>query len=196
MKPRWIPSRFVVDSSPRASPRFLQSHHEKGHERAGWWWRPAQPAKDNGVKLVDGEGNVLGERYEGACEALCNATTAKELHDALDTFEEAIVEDQGNNVAEVKEEEEEKDDDDGDERRFWNRRRSCCIFQPRRESSEHDSWRKRKKAQKYSETTASRFAIEASSQQPMLHYLVYHAESGGRILCKRRRKRRRQMREN
>ena len=26
-------------------------------------------AKDNGVKLVDGEGNVLGERYEGACEA-------------------------------------------------------------------------------------------------------------------------------
>ena len=65
-------------------------------------------AKDNGVKLVDGEGNVLGERYEGACEALCNATTAKELHDALDTFEEAIVEDQGNNVAEVKEEEEER----------------------------------------------------------------------------------------
>ena len=61
-------------------------------------------AKDNGVKLVDGEGNVLGERYEGACEALCNATTAKELHDALDAFEEAIVEDQGNNVAEEEEE--------------------------------------------------------------------------------------------
>ena len=80
------------------------------------------------MKLVDGEGSVLGERYEGACEALCNATTAKELHDALDTFEEAIVEDQGNNVAEVKEEEEEKDGDSDDERRFWNRRRSCCIF--------------------------------------------------------------------
>ena len=61
-------------------------------------------AKDNGVKLVDGEGNVLGERYERACEALCNATTAKELHDALDAFEEAIVEDQGNNVAEEEEE--------------------------------------------------------------------------------------------
>ena len=61
-------------------------------------------AKDNGVKLVDGEGNVLGERYERACEALCNATTAKELHDALDAFEEAIVEDQGNNVAEEEDE--------------------------------------------------------------------------------------------
>ena len=61
-------------------------------------------AKDNGVKLVDGEGNVLGERYERACEALCNATTAKELHDALDAFEEAIVEDLGNNVAEEEEE--------------------------------------------------------------------------------------------
>ena len=61
-------------------------------------------AKDNGVKLVDGEGNVLGERYERACEALCNATTAKELHDALDAFEEAIVEDQENNVAEEEEE--------------------------------------------------------------------------------------------
>ena len=80
-------------------------------------------AKDNGVKLVDGEGNVLGERYEGACEALCNATTAKELHDALDAFEEAIVEDQGNNGAEVKEEEEEEDEEEVRSRRIRRRRR-------------------------------------------------------------------------
>ncbi|CAL6322574.1 unnamed protein product [Bathycoccus prasinos] len=47
-------------------------------------------ASDNGLKIVDGHGNVLGEAYEHACEMICNAKTEAQLENALDCFEEKL----------------------------------------------------------------------------------------------------------
>jgi len=47
-------------------------------------------ASDNGLKIVDGHGNVLGEAYERACEMICNAKTEAQLENALDCFEEKL----------------------------------------------------------------------------------------------------------
>ena len=49
-------------------------------------------ASDNGLKIVDGNGNVLGEEYEHACEMICNAKTEEQLENALDCFEEKLYE--------------------------------------------------------------------------------------------------------
>ena len=48
-------------------------------------------ASDNGLKIVDGSGNVLGEAYEQACEMICNAKTEEQLENALDCFEEKLL---------------------------------------------------------------------------------------------------------
>jgi phosphomannomutase len=48
-------------------------------------------ASDNGLKIVDGHGNVLGEAYEQACEMICNAKTEEQLENALDCFEEKLL---------------------------------------------------------------------------------------------------------
>lgn len=47
-------------------------------------------ASDNGLKIVDGRGHVLSERYESACELVCNARTEEALEKALDAFEEKV----------------------------------------------------------------------------------------------------------
>jgi phosphoacetylglucosamine mutase len=48
-------------------------------------------ASDNGLKIVDGRGHVLSERYESACELVCNARTEEALEKALDAFEEKVL---------------------------------------------------------------------------------------------------------